>query len=57
MIKITRYTSSSYGVKAHANGSLLKREDVAEVLIHILDNDELVRERVLAFLDELQDDK
>jgi hypothetical protein len=52
-IKIERYTCVSYGVEKHKDGKLLLVGDVIKTLKHILDDEELIQERVEAFLEEL----
>lgn len=53
IIKIQRYSSVSYGVAKNDKGRLCFITDVIETLKHILDDDELVRDRVEAFLTEV----
>jgi hypothetical protein len=53
IIKPQKYTSISYGVEKAENGKLLLVKDVIDLLKHILDDDDLVRERAEAFLNAL----
>ena len=50
---LTRYTSMSCGVTESYSGSLLKISELIEALSFVLDDDDLVRERIekiLSFL-------
>ena len=53
-LKLTKYTPISHGVQEHPNGYLLQVGAVYEALEYIIDDDELVAERVRTLLDGLK---